>query len=50
MEELLSATDSENKLRGGLGEISKLTQQLLAAQSSYFPSSLPHPAVLSLFP
>lgn len=37
MEELLSATDSENKLRVGLDEISEVTQQLLAAQSSMFP-------------
>lgn len=50
MEELLSATDSENKLRVGLEEISEVTQQLLAAQSSYLPSFLPHSAVLSFFP
>lgn len=37
MEELLSATDSENKLRVGLDEISEVTQQPLAAQSSIVP-------------
>lgn len=48
MQELLSATDSENKLRVGLDEISEVTQQLLAAQSSIFPP-LSHTQLCSHF-
>lgn len=48
MEELLSATDSENKLQVGFDEISEVTQQLLAAQSSIFPA-LSHTQLCSHF-